>query len=403
MYPDWPESASDLVPLPCCDGPKLNAFDFQGPQKIEFLEYLGEGSHAHVFKIKILGQIYALKLFRFAYDEDYLGPDYDHDVDNYDTVSAFYQYSEPFSSECRAFGRLQEAGHEQLAVQCFGYLLLDEEHEQAMMKQFSHLELKWNGSMDYPDREDMRSRFLGKSGRAPPIRGIIKEFGHLPRELRTRDARKILRDIIQLQQLGIVCIDVADRQLINNKICDFSTAVTTPHFATTPELNPHLTPEWIAAIEFETFQFSMSDYWNFDEMVHIWNEEHKDQKNKIAVYAFPGGRGCRTKYDLRRTPFRQRVFSYVDPRLYDWRSPPAGPGNKAARALAGQKKSGQRKRETGSRGAGSRTRLRLDTRPPKWYLNCDDKVAAELKALRGCSTSLRWCVKDGLIFPRKKY
>ena len=62
MYPDWPESDADLVPLPNCDGPKLKPFNFHGPQKIEFLEYLGKGLHAHVFKIKILGRIYALKL-----------------------------------------------------------------------------------------------------------------------------------------------------------------------------------------------------------------------------------------------------------------------------------------------------------------------------------------------------
>lgn len=62
MYPDWPRSDADLVPLPKCDGPKLKPFNFQGPQKIEFLEYLGEGTHAHVVKVKILGQIYALKL-----------------------------------------------------------------------------------------------------------------------------------------------------------------------------------------------------------------------------------------------------------------------------------------------------------------------------------------------------
>ena len=62
MYPERPTSAADLVPLPLCDGPKLEAFDFQGQQKIEFLEYLGYGSHSYVFKVKILGQIYALKL-----------------------------------------------------------------------------------------------------------------------------------------------------------------------------------------------------------------------------------------------------------------------------------------------------------------------------------------------------
>jgi hypothetical protein len=62
MYPEWPQSSADLVPLPLCDGPKLNPFDFQGPQKIDFLEHLGEGQHSHVFKVQILGQIYALKL-----------------------------------------------------------------------------------------------------------------------------------------------------------------------------------------------------------------------------------------------------------------------------------------------------------------------------------------------------
>jgi len=62
MFPRWPKSAADLVPLPRCDGPKMKPFDFQGPQKIEFLERLGEGSHSHVVKVKILGDIYALKV-----------------------------------------------------------------------------------------------------------------------------------------------------------------------------------------------------------------------------------------------------------------------------------------------------------------------------------------------------
>lgn len=64
MYPDWPESAADLKPLPNCDGPKLNPFDFGGPQDIEFLDYLGSGLHSHVFKVQIRGHTYALKLVR---------------------------------------------------------------------------------------------------------------------------------------------------------------------------------------------------------------------------------------------------------------------------------------------------------------------------------------------------
>lgn len=62
MYADWPLSNADLVPLPRCDGPKLDPFDFQGPHTIEFLEHAGDGLHAHVFKVQIRGQIYAPKL-----------------------------------------------------------------------------------------------------------------------------------------------------------------------------------------------------------------------------------------------------------------------------------------------------------------------------------------------------
>lgn len=62
VYHDWPKSAADLVPLPPCDGPKLKPFDFQGPQQIEFLKCIGGGGHSVVFKVSILGEVYALKV-----------------------------------------------------------------------------------------------------------------------------------------------------------------------------------------------------------------------------------------------------------------------------------------------------------------------------------------------------
>ncbi|KAI8633147.1 kinetochore Sim4 complex subunit FTA2-domain-containing protein [Xylariaceae sp. FL1651] len=368
MYPDWPGSAADLVPLPHCDGPKLGPFVFQGPQEMDFLEHLGEGTHAHVFKVKILGQIYALKLFRFVHIEDCYGPEEHVDPDNLEEMSAFYNYSDPFSSECRAFGRLQEDGYEELAIRCFGYLLLGEDHERAMMDQFSPLKLDFNGDIYCQGREEVRSRFLGKSGRPPPIRGIVKEFGPSDEDLRTKDVRRILQDVIRLQQLGIIHIDVAHTQIISGKICDFSTAITVPHFVTTPELNPCLTPEWIAAMEFETFQFSINDYWEFDEMVRVWNDEQEDGKNQISVHAFPGGIGCRIKYDLRRTPARDRVYSLVDPRSYDWRTSAANPGNGTTGALDGRNLGRRTKGSSHGkpRGAISKTHRRLNTKPPRW-------------------------------------
>lgn len=50
------------------------------------------------------------------------------DENDREAMGAFYNYMDPFNCEYRAFGRLQEADREELALKCFGYLLLDEEH-----------------------------------------------------------------------------------------------------------------------------------------------------------------------------------------------------------------------------------------------------------------------------------
>lgn len=308
-------------------------------------------------------------------------------------MEAFYNYSEPFSAECRAFGRLQEAGHPELAVGCFGYLFLDEEHERALDSMHN---LEFSGSLDGRDPE-LRPRFPGRDGRPPPIRGIVKEFGQSDERLNARGVRRTLRDVARLQQLGIIHVDVAHRQLINGKLADFSTAITTPHFMTSPELNPRLTPEWISAMEFETFQFSINDYWTFDHMILDWNDECEDRGEpgaRLSVYAFPDGRGLQGMYNLRRTPRRDRVYSFVDPRIYDWRAGAASHRKAAA--------TGKKKRTTGRGGVAKTRREPLKARPPRWYYDCDSKVAANFKGYPDMSTSLSWKYMDGLIFPTEK-
>ncbi|KAH0555809.1 hypothetical protein GP486_006245 [Trichoglossum hirsutum] len=397
MYPDWPQSTADLVPLPNCDGPKLEAFDFQGPQKIKFLDHIGDGAHSRVFKVEILERVYALKIFRFVYDYDWLGPyNYTH-PDNLEAMSAFYNYSEPFSAECRAFGRLKEAGYEKLAVPCFGYLLLNEDHERVLMEQFSNLNLNFNGNGDYPGGDDMRARFLGRDGRPPPLRAIVKEFGQADEPLRTKGARTLLQDMIKLQQLGIISLDVAHRQLVDGKLADLSTAITLPHFITTPELNSRLNPEWISAMEYQTFHFCIYDFQSFDEMVEEWNDDHENRKDKISVHAFPGGNYFQVPHNLRRLPSRERVYSFVDPRL--WRnSVIADAETSGTKAARGQSSGQKAKKSNPKKGI---TRRRLCANPPKWYYDCDSTVAAKLKRI-SFSTSLSWEYEDGLIFPRNK-
>ncbi|OTB03976.1 hypothetical protein M426DRAFT_262659 [Hypoxylon sp. CI-4A] len=324
MYPDWPKSAADLVPLPRCDGPKLKPFEFHGPQTIEFLEYIGEGAHGHVFKIKIHEEVYALKLFRFLDDDEWSSTSIHDDVH---VISAFANYAEPFNCECRAYGRLQETGNEKLTVQCFGYLLLDERHERIMMDQFQNLRLERNfcGSIHSPQGFDpLRSRFLGRNA---PIRGLVKEFGQPDQDLTTPGAKKILQNIISLQQLGIFNLDVAHRQIINGRISDFSSAVTIPHFKTSPELNPNLSPDQISGMEFETFYLCFQDYRYFDNMIKEFNEEERQKKKKIHVSAFPSRptrryrlRGTQSRIDSgRQQPVMvskdvARFYTHVDPR-----------------------------------------------------------------------------------------
>ncbi|KAJ4307126.1 hypothetical protein N0V88_000503 [Collariella sp. IMI 366227] len=312
MYPDWPRSAAELVPLPHCDGPKLKAFDFKGPQKIAFLEHIAFASY-----LLPLARVYPLSIgqFRSVCAEDWLGPDRRTKDEDLKAMNAFNGYADPFNSECRAFGRLQETGHEELAIRCYGYVLLDEDHERTLMERFARVDFRGNG--DCPGQYDVRPLFPGRDGRPPPLRAVVKELGPTDEPLQTKSAQRILRDMIGLQQLGIINIDVAHRQIVGGKISDFSQAITTPHFITTPELNPSLAgTEWITALEFETFQFSICDFWEFDDMVFCWNDDHEgDPRNPVPTYAFPGGFGGLIPYNLRSTPSRARVYSLVNPRF----------------------------------------------------------------------------------------
>lgn len=356
--------------------------------------------------------------FRFISDDEWMtyGRDDLNAQNNDEAMTGICNYSEPFNCECRAFGRLQEAGWEALAVKCYGYVLLDEEHERALTEQCGRLgvqEIEFTSTLS--SSGFWRSRFPGKDGRAPPIRGIVKEFGVTNEPLRVKHVRKLLRDVIRFQQLGVVNIDAAHRQLANGKISDLSTAFTVPHFLLNPELNPHITPNWIPAMEFEAFQFTMYDYWHIDEMVAEWNwdvDEGEVVGKKFAFFVFSHqGRaykeGYRAKYNLRNTRARTHVYSLVDPRQYDWKNSAAGPGTPATKAPEG-KTPGQTTNASINRAheevISKPRRRRLQAKPPRWYLDLDPDSwkAKHLTEVGSFSTSISWEYRDGHIFPRPK-
>ncbi|KIH94906.1 hypothetical protein SPBR_03732 [Sporothrix brasiliensis 5110] len=421
IYPDWPESAADLVPLPLCPGPKLAPFDFEGPQKIEFLNYLGGGLHSHVLKVRIKGQDYALKLFRFPFELDWLGPGEDERYNRTrNKMSAFAAYSDPFNSECRAFGRLKETGHEDLAIPCYGYVLLDEAHERKLQDKF---ELVLNGNCEWQTDHDMRGLYpCERSGKPPPIRCIVKKLAKLECGIEGHTmgvskkgqalylgsgrvnpkignfsvpaARKILRTLIHLHQLGIFHVDVRREQFLDGHFCDFSTAVTIPHFLTNPELNPRLNAEEMALMEHETFVYAMCDYWAFETMLceDMCKEPRQTSRLKELVTVFP--RWARYEegyplrvYNLRRTAVReqqrQRVYALVDPRKFDWK------------ALA-EVEPGMEARQ--------RRKVTLPLRPERWYFDCTPEEAAELNERNPAYCTLEWfATEEGFIYPQHRF
>lgn len=121
--------------------------------------------------------------------------------------------NDPFHCECRAYGRLKEAGREDLAVRCFGYVFLNQAQED---------ELAQRGFTDWDRCDAVKGR---------PIRGIVKEYipddgnGPFTYEMLPR----MRRDIQDLNRLGIVTWDVRVDNYRGGRLVDFSQAHTAPH------------------------------------------------------------------------------------------------------------------------------------------------------------------------------
>lgn len=318
------------------------------------------------------------------------------------------QYSEPFNAECRAFGRLKESGHEDLAITCYGYLLLDEAHERTLMDRFK---LSFDGNMDMAGwYDDLRPRFLcRRTGKPPPIRGILKGLGTAglvndPPNLTVNQAKRILRDTIKLQQLGIISLDVRRDQLIDNRFCDFSVAITVPHFLTTPELNPSLSPVQKSKMLREAFMYSISDYWNFEQMLMEAMDEKLQTSNLYdKVPVFPGGVRYTTedkRHRLRSNSGKpDRVYTLVDPRGYSGRrsTTPVSNGTNATKSGGVTKTKAKPAAKSRQR---KEVRVPLLQFPQKWYFNCTSGEASELNATRSLHTTLSWIVKGGRMAPR---
>ncbi|KAH7302834.1 kinetochore Sim4 complex subunit FTA2-domain-containing protein [Stachybotrys elegans] len=220
------EATPSRTELPPCPGPKLGMFTHHN-SKIEWLDRLDfdrgddPGIQGYVFRVKIRGQLYALKIFR---DYDIMSKSYwwgaylgfNHDP----TIAAYYM--DPFFCECRSYGRIREALADKRlksnpAVPCYGYLLLSEEDEQYLESQGVDLAASTSDSEDEP--EVMQRR---------PIRALVKALASPKSGVTVRRQGKIYANILELNAIGIYNRDIRAGNYRDGLLVDFGSAMVDP-------------------------------------------------------------------------------------------------------------------------------------------------------------------------------
>ncbi|KAK8108024.1 uncharacterized protein PG998_010037 [Apiospora kogelbergensis] len=183
----------------CIPEPKLHPFDTGGePLQLEFIKKLGDGIHSYVWKVRINGNLYALKMF--TPEQDPATKAFD-DRGGIEGHAARWPYFHAFPKEYRAFARLKEFGQEHLAVTCYGWIELDESHYEFMDR---HI-----------DRHAWSGDFYGKMKRYAIVKELLDfkyPFCHhedMARVFVNRKlAKKMFNGLKTMHNLGIFVGDI---------------------------------------------------------------------------------------------------------------------------------------------------------------------------------------------------
>ncbi|KAI0017099.1 kinetochore Sim4 complex subunit FTA2-domain-containing protein [Xylariomycetidae sp. FL0641] len=307
-----------MAGLPDVPGPKLYPFDNgDTPVKIDFIEEVGHGLHSLIWKVRINGKEYALKIFTWyrTYGQELYGievPDDDYDG-----------YFEPFQCECRAYGRLKEFGKEHLAALCYGYIILSDNTEA-----FAFLKQKYDGFQS-SRRANWQYFEEEEYCREEPLRAIVKEFIDIPEDFESAEnvhltmnpklAPKAIRDLKTLHKLGILVNDINSDNFYMGRYLDFSSAWTAPHPLFTKEKGVDFPPLGMASSEDAIAMDALIDEWNrLRPDKPIW---HRCERDWGYLW------NLRKRGSRRRSAWRYQPadFDYDKvKRLYGWKLRPRG-------------------------------------------------------------------------------
>ncbi|KAK8061726.1 kinetochore sim4 complex subunit FTA2 domain-containing protein [Apiospora phragmitis] len=247
-------------------------------------------------------------------------------------------YFEPFSCECRAYGRILEEGLEQYVAQCYGYIKLAPSDFEPLLNDPERLKRHFG----------YRKRHEGR-----PFRALVKEFVKADRDLypplpnrsrsnvriwntvfrNTKDSRQLIRGLKRIQKSGILVRDINGGNVMNGRLIDFSLAWTVPH--------PILVKEKMENDKIvDIYGGGFSDASQVDSLIDNWNEEH-DPGLRIWDRCLPDPDYCADKIRFRRDRLRGKFGTkwrwgrktcgwYIRPGLYKWKAED-GPGGQTER------------------------------------------------------------------------
>ena len=127
---------------------------------------------------------------------------------------------DPFFNECRAFGRIIEAGlNGKVAVSCHGHLTVSAELEDELKRRFDVKE--WHR----PEPEYEEPVF-----RRQPFRAIVKTLLPTRLSMDSKLVGKALRDLKRMRRLKVYAMDIRARNYVAGILVDLSNAITEKNY-----------------------------------------------------------------------------------------------------------------------------------------------------------------------------
>lgn len=147
------------------------------------------------------------------------------------TPKLYRDYYDAFSSECRVYGRLKEETREDLAARAFGYLLLTADQEAEITQRT--IEDGWEYG-----KEEIWTR--SKDDQGQPVRAIVKELVEEDEGFQPQQLPKMWKDLQAFHTIGILVVDIHERNYVGGKLVDFRGAFTMfhPYFEHPQQNNP---------------------------------------------------------------------------------------------------------------------------------------------------------------------